>query len=190
MSNWTELRQELLKECESEFTVFRAKIPVSEGMGHFVEYSGEPSGFLKLARSLSVKLLYVYETEIDANLQDRDDIPQTMEIGFSHEGTMHVARMHNIEPAKVAHHGIHSAPKEEDAASTIIAAGKDPVVSQIVQYVKVSLDYMSADSFNIQYFFKKFWESKGIDKESKLPQELRQFIDSVESEAIPKLKLK
>ena len=55
-------------------------------------------------------------------------------------------------------------------------------------YVRANLDYMSPDPFNLQYFFKKFWESHGVNPSLPPGSEKRRLMTQIENLATAKIK--
>ena len=146
-------------------------------------YNGTLEDFLSIAYDLGIKIIYANRTG-----QGRDDenfIPA--KIGFLHEGLMHVFSSANHE---IADSRRVEQPKTINGNSVLhrMEQNPDEEAKNMAVWVKSNLNYMSPDSFNLQYFFKKYWERLGIDREKVMLTNERSVIENIERLATSKIK--
>lgn len=78
--------------------------------------------------------------------------------------------------------------ENEKILEEIMNQNQDEIVADIVNFVSLNLDYMSPDSYNLQYFYKKYWESKGIKGTLQPGTKWRKYMDGIEQRATQKFR--
>ena len=170
-----------------EFKIFKVKYPFSSLKANVVFWDGsEASAFFSVARDMGATCIYVYREmakDADVNANSEND-----EFGFMISGVFHV--FHTKSSAEKVSIGHNDAPRDisSDKGSAALARGPDELSDEMAIFVKANLDYMSPDAFNLQYFFKKFWESHGVDTSAPPGSEQRKFMTKVENMASLKIK--
>ncbi|MFG1503100.1 MAG: hypothetical protein AAE984_07190 [Cuniculiplasma divulgatum] len=172
-----------------EFTVFRMKYPLTSLENNLVFWDGDNHAeFFATAREMGCKFIYVYrEKERDRN--NEMDIEKD-EFGFLVSGVFHVLSA-RIDPKSGQQIRASKKPEEkaiEDAGSNILTRSPEEIASDMASYVRANLDYMSPDPFNLQYFFKKFWESHGVNPSLPPGSEKRRLMTQIENAATAKIK--
>lgn len=172
-----------------EFTVFKMKYPLTSLENNLVFWDGnDPSEFFSTAREMGCKFIYVYrEKERDMNIEM--DIEKD-EFGFLVSGVFHVLSA-KIDPKSGQQIRTAKKPEEKPVAevgSTILTRDPDEIASDMAAFVRANLDYMSPDPFNLQYFFKKFWESHGVNPSLPPGTEQRRLMTRIENIATAKIK--
>ncbi|WP_393971721.1 hypothetical protein OXIME_000301 [Oxyplasma meridianum] len=78
--------------------------------------------------------------------------------------------------------------ENEKILEEMMDQNQDEIVADIVNFVTLNLDYMSPDSYNLQYFYKKYWESKGIKGTVQPGTKWRKYMDGIEQKATQKFR--
>lgn len=78
--------------------------------------------------------------------------------------------------------------ENEKILEEMMNQNQDEIVADIVNFVSLNLDYMSPDSYNLQYFYKKYWESKGIKGTLQPGTKWRKYMDGIEQRATQKFR--
>lgn len=146
-------------------------------------YDGTLEEFLSIADDLGIKVIYA--NRAGSGDGDENSIPE--KLGYLHEGIMHV-----FSSAKDDSTGSSKAEllKMGNGNSVLhrIEQNPDEEARNMAVWVKSNLNYMSPDSFNLQYFFKKYWERLGIDREKVMLTNERSVIENIEKLATSKIK--
>ena len=171
------------------FTVFPMKYPLTSLENNLVFWDGsDPSEFFSTAKEMGSRFIYVYrEKERDPGIEM--DIEKD-EFGFLVSGVFHVLSA-RIDPKSGQQIRSPKKPEEkviEDAGSNIFTRTPEEIASDMATYVRANLDYMSPDPFNLQYFFKKFWESHGVNPSLPPGSEKRRLMTQIENMATAKIK--
>ena len=147
-------------------------------------YNGTLEEFLSIADDLGIKVIYA--NRAGSGDGDENSIPE--KLGFLHEGIMHV-----FSSAKDDRTDLSKAEKlKTDNGNSVlhrIEQNPDEEARNMAVWVKSNLNYMSPDSFNLQYFFKKYWERLGIDREKVMLTNERSVIENIEKLATSKIKI-
>lgn len=172
---------EILKEASSTFRIFPLKRSIMEnpGMALVWKHDNNPVEFLEFAREASAKVLYHYLRENGDSSQG-----EYHELAYIDNGFIHVFCHKYTDD-------VWAGKENKDRSSVVpsIADRKpDDVAAEMADYVMLNLDYMSPDSFNLQYFFKKYWQSRGLDPAAPPGSALRKYMDAVEDAATRKIK--
>jgi alpha-galactosidase/6-phospho-beta-glucosidase family protein len=83
---------------------------------------------------------------------------------------------------------VDNSAENEKILEEMMNQNQDEVVVDIVNFVSMNLDYMSPDSYNLQYFYKKYWESKGIKGIVPQGTKWRKYMDGIEQKATQKFR--
>jgi len=83
---------------------------------------------------------------------------------------------------------IDNVEENEKILDEMMNQNQDEIVADMVNFVSMNLDYMSPDSYNLQYFYKKYWESKGVKGHVPPGSKWRKYMDGVEMKATQKFR--
>lgn len=83
---------------------------------------------------------------------------------------------------------IDNVEENEKILDEMMNQNQDEIVADMVNFVSMNLDYMSPDSYNLQYFYKKYWESKGVRGTVPPGSKWRKYMDGVEMKATQKFR--
>ncbi|MCL4452094.1 MAG: hypothetical protein M1327_05680 [Candidatus Thermoplasmatota archaeon] len=148
-----------------------------------IRFNGTAADFLSIASSLGVKFIYVAS---QGSISDSDNtVPESC--GFIQDGFIHVFINKQNSTESSGKPDVHPTAANPDAL-TRMKQNPDEESKNMAMWVKSNLNYMSPDSFNLQYFFTKYWARLGIDRSATLDSENRTIIEQIEKMATAKIK--
>ena len=150
---------------------------------HSIRFNGSAGDFISIASSLGVKVMYVANQDSVSNSDDT--LPERF--GFVHDGFIHVFINSQSSSESSGKQDIQPNPPAPDAL-TRMKQNPDEESKNMAMWVKANLNYMSPDSFNLQYFFSKYWARLGIDRSATLDSDNRTIIEQIEKIATAKIK--
>jgi len=142
--------------------------------------------FLDLAKKLGKQIIYVYKPSTPGktnNEPSNSDEPAA--IGFSNDGFLNIFIIDEDLSQAYGHEVSHQSSSLDEhklSVSELINQDPDKLASEMASFVNANLDYMSPDPFNLQYFYKKFWESKGVNADQN-DRSFKQFKEKIELKA-------
>jgi hypothetical protein len=173
----------------AEFTVFRLKYPITSLEVNVVFWNGtDPSGFFSLANEMGAKSIYIYSEGSADN--GKEPVVEKDEFAFMIDGVFHVlSAVVDTKTGKPIRRESKSMPEvSKERGHALQERDPEELSSEMASFVKANLDYMSPDPFNLQYFFKKFWESHGVDTSVAPGSEQRKLMNKIENMAALKIK--
>ncbi|MGC8515438.1 MAG: hypothetical protein ACP5OC_04785, partial [Thermoplasmata archaeon] len=148
-----------------------------------IRFNGSAGDFLSLASSLGVKLIYISS---QGSMPNSDNtVPERF--GFIQDGFIHVFINSENSTERSGKPDIQPTAVIPDAL-TRMKQNPEEESKNMAMWVKSNLNYMSPDSFNLQYFFSKYWARLGIDRSATLDSENRTIIEQIEKMATAKIK--
>ncbi|MCW6169214.1 MAG: hypothetical protein LVQ96_07210 [Thermoplasmatales archaeon] len=180
-------KKDLIGYLNKNFLVYPSKYLFKKDSEHVLVWSGtDVYKFLDFAKSLDKRVIYTYTPLHPEN--ENPETPESTEpaaVGFIIEGFLNVFLI-DQDLSQAIGHEISSAPSVSDehklGVSELIAQDPDKLAKEMANFVKANLDYMSPDPFNLAYFFKKFWESKGV-REEQSDRNFKAFKEKIELKA-------
>ncbi len=148
-----------------------------------IKFKGSAEEFVSMALGLGIKVIYLPASS-DLNGTDNTSLDR---IGFLRDGFMHVFSSDKVLSDVEKTHE-HAAPVSNDDPIFRARQSPEDEARSMALWVKSNLNYMSADSFNLQYFFTKYWNRLGIDRTAALNSSDRSTIEEVEKLATSKIK--
>ena len=147
----------------------------------------DPSKFVETMLSEHTPILYHYVSSSSSGAPSQAPAEHE-EIAFLLNGFVHLfVRSSVAGSAKPP-----SAPEPPHGAGlpqgTIPDRSPEEVAADMTNFVLLNLDYMSPDTFNLQYFFKKYWQSQGLNPDIPAGSTLKKFMDKVEEISTRKIK--
>lgn len=183
--NEDEIRNNFKLVLPEDFMVFKSKYPLTSTIRNFILWKdNEPKKFIEIARSMQAKQIYLYSEKETA--EPSRSTPVT-EIGFLFSGVFHIMSLYEGGQKDEVSFKSTEVPGMS-SGSHLLEMKPEDVATEMVQFVRGKLDYMSPDSFNIQYFFKKFWQSHGVDTNFLPGTEQKKLINQIEKLASDRLK--
>lgn len=180
-----ENKNEFKLDLPEDLMVFKSKYPLTSTIRNFILWKdNDQNKFLEIARSMQARQIYLY-SEIDTS--DSTHSTPVIEIGFLFSGVFHIMSLYEgtqKEQASFKNTEVPGIP----SGGHLLERKPEEVATELVQFVRGKLDYMSPDSFNIQYFFKKFWQSHGIDTNLLPGTDQKKLINQIEKLASDRLK--
>ncbi len=172
---------EIMRAVSSKFKIFPLKRSVLENQGVCLIWkpSGDPMDFLAFAEDASARVIYHYKRE-----GEDSSTPEYHELAYIDSGFIHVLCLDLT--GNSSSDSMIRGPVEEPLP--IMNRKPEDVAVDVADYVMLNLDYMSPDTFNLQYFFRKYWQSMGLDPGLPPGSDLRKFMDRVEELATRKIK--
>jgi hypothetical protein len=148
-----------------------------------IRFKGSATDFLSIASSLGVVVIYIGDN--GSKLPDNNTLSE--KFGFLRDGYMHVfdssAESNNAEEQQ------EKQPSSGNVGTLDrIKQNPDEESRNMAMWVKSNLNYMSPDSFNLQYFFSKYWQRLGIDRLATLNSGDRAIIEEIEKMATARIK--
>lgn len=148
-----------------------------------IEFNGSSKEFISTAVTLGIKIIYLPANFTSGSM---DNTPVD-KIGFLRDGFMHVFSSEKILQAPEKSPKLATPVSNSDPISRV-KQNPDDEARNMALWVKSNLNYMSPDSFNLQYFFTKYWNRLGIDRTTALNSGDRSIIEEVERLATSKIK--
>ena len=172
---------EILRKASAKFRIFPLKRSVLENPCRCLIWKtpGDPMEFLSFAEEASAKVIYHYINEGKNSSQAEYHELAYIDGCFIHVFPLELSGSATTDAAKPEH-------GKEDPS--IVSRNPEDLAAEMADYVMLNLDYMSPDTFNLQYFFRKYWQSKGLDPELPPESDLRKFMNQVEELATRKIK--
>ena len=167
-----------------EFMVFRTRYPLTSTLNNFVLWNeNDRQKFMEIARKMQSSRIYLY---LDEGNEMDEPSPKIIEMGFEASGIFHIMSEGGRKQSQ--EQGQTDNSPTPATGNHLLSMKVEEISSELVQFVRSNLDYMSPDSFNLQYFFKKFWQSHGIDVDFLPGTEERKIMNQAERLASEKLK--
>lgn len=175
-------------QIPADFIVFKVKYPISSMENNLVFWDGEPAEFFSIAREMGSKFIYAYR-EKEKGQSGELEIEKD-EFGFIVSGFFHVlsARIDSGSGRQIKNVNKSAGIPTEETSSNILGRDPEEIAKDMASFVRANLDFMSPDSFNLQYFFRKFWESHGINASISPATEQRRLMTRIENLATAKIK--
>jgi hypothetical protein len=147
----------------------------------------DPSKFVETMMNEHVPILYHYISPGSSGTASQATAEHE-EVAFLENGFVHLFVRSSVTPApKPA--SISELPQGPgQPQGTIPDRSPEEVAADMTNFVSMSLDYMSPDTFNLQYFFKKYWQSQGLNPDIPAGSALKKFMDRVEEISTRKIK--
>lgn len=168
MADQSSSKGDLNNFLKKNFQVFPTKYLFKEDSEHVIVWNGKDvSDFLDLVKSLDKHLIYVYKPSgAEKPSDNQDNSAQPDAIGFTSDGFLNVFIIDEDLSQAVGHEVSHASTLSSDhklSVSELMNQDPEELATEMASFVRANLDYMSPDPFNLQYFFKKFWESRGVN---------------------------
>ncbi|MEM0157665.1 MAG: hypothetical protein QXN26_06350 [Thermoplasmataceae archaeon] len=177
----------LVAEMSGKVKIYPLRNSIMGTINQILIWNGDdPSKFLETMNAENVSILYHYISP--DSTESEDHVPEHEEIAFLANGFMHLfVRSSGIRATeKAPEHEQHQDPGQSFVAIT--ERKPEDVAADMTNFVSMNLDYMSPDTFNLQYFFKKYWQSQGLNPDIPAGSSLRKFMDKVEEISTRKIK--
>ncbi len=177
----------ILAEISGKIKVYPLRNSIMSTFNQVLIWNGDDlSKFMETVTAENVSMIYHYVSP-DSTESD-DHLPEHEEIAFLANGFVHLflrsSGIHNAEKAPASEHS--QVPGQSQA--TITERKPDEVAEDMTNFVSMNLDYMSPDTFNLQYFFRKYWQSQGLNPDIPAGSSIRKFMDKVEKISTRKIK--
>lgn len=185
MKDFKAEKTEIQRAANTGLRLLNVMTPPSIHPFSMISSDADVPTFIELSKSIGDKLLYYFEEGSKDN--SGNVTPTRIELAFPYNGIVNVLVLSEEPPVKVTDSGTSRVSVTETDQYEYLFRDMDKLVDSIVRYVTVNLDFMSPDTFNLRYFFKKFWISKGIDPE-KATGTLKDRIDETEAKAMSAIK--
>lgn len=144
----------------------------------------DPEEFLSMFTETGNNILYYFQPPMGEKSRDESEY---FELAFISNGFLHVFT--NIGHPPVSDSGaVSSTVKGNSGQTDLLNRNPDELADEMANFVSMNLDYMSPDTFNLQYFYKKFWSSLGINPDLPAGSDLRRMMDKIESMTTRKIK--
>ena len=180
-------KKDLLEYLNKNFLVYPTKYLFKKDSEHVMVWSGtDVYEFLDFAKSLDKRIIYTYTPlHTEKENSESSDSAEPASVAFITDGFLNVFLI-DQDLSQAIGHEISSAqsPSDEHKLGVLELMSQDPdkLAKEMANFVKTNLDYMSPDPFNLAYFFKKFWESKGI-REEQSDRNFKAFKEKIELKA-------
>lgn len=171
-----------LADIRSKFMLYPTGLDVFV-QPHSIRFNGSAGDFISVASSIGVKVIYVASQDSMPNPDNT--LPERF--GFVHDGFFHVFINSQSSSESSGKQDILPNPPALDAL-TRMKQNPDEESKNMAMWVKANLNYMSPDSFNLQYFFSKYWARLGIDRSATLDSDNRTIVEQIEKMATAKIK--
>ncbi|MCL4307203.1 MAG: hypothetical protein M1302_02875 [Candidatus Thermoplasmatota archaeon] len=147
----------------------------------------DPSKFVETMISENVPILYHYISPVSLGT-DSQAPAEHEEIAFLVNGFVHLFIRSTVTPAAKPASSSERSQGLSQSQGAIPDRSPEEVAVDMTNFVSMSLDYMSPDTFNLQYFFKKYWLSQGLNPDIPAGSALKKFMDKVEEISTKKIK--
>jgi hypothetical protein len=147
----------------------------------------DPSKFIETMIHENAPILYHYISPGSSG-PDNQAPPEHEEIAFLVNGFVHLFVRSSGTPARKTAAVAGQPVEPGQSQGNIPDRAPEEVAADMTNFVSMSLDYMSPDTFNLQYFFKKYWQSQGLNPDIPAGSSLRKFMDRVEEISTRKIK--
>ncbi len=172
-----------LAEIRSKFKIYpTTDLDLFTG-SQAIRFIGSAADFLSIASSLGVMVIYIEDH--GSELSGNNNLPE--KFGFLKDGFIHVFDS-SAEPKDTAKQGVTQPLSGNTDVLSRIKQNPDEESRNMAMWVKSNLNYMSPDSFNLQYFFSKYWERLGIDRSATLNSSDRTIIEEIEKMTTAKIR--
>ncbi len=168
MADQSSSKGDLNNYLKKNFQVFPTKYLFKKDSEHVIVWNGKDvSDFLDLVKTLDKHMIYVYKPSgAEKASENQESSDQPAAIGFANDGFLNIFIIDEDLSQAVGHEVSHASTLSNDhklSVSELMNQDPEELAREMASFVNANLDYMSPDPFNLQYFFKKFWESKGIN---------------------------
>jgi len=181
MDKIEEVKEKLLKSCESKFVVFHYAEGSFEDKD-YLEWTGEDyEEFLSLAGKLDIKLLYYSEMIVAEEESDEEKLAQ-IDLGFFFNNKFH---LFSYQAEWFVEYNEQEIAKQEISKQPVISddfksKSANELADEMIKYLDAS--YSVEDEENpLEIIELRFWQSKGIDDKLCVDEPTRIKINVIES---------